>query len=305
MKREWLNAIVAVVTILGLSACAQTQREEAAAPMAMAVPEAAPEVEEAYVPWNLYVETEEHSEEIEVVLRNRARARDLLNDMLFGEGSDRRFNDDELAALLRQVQNDETTAENLRTTLEGSNALSGIAGDSVVQFLHAYVTGEAQTVRGKIRKYYFNDDEKGGYLEVDTEVDTLQGGSVVKTDKYFWAIAVRPETYRVVDRVGPPSTDPFPNTVVFSANALREDNPKGIWQRRLDQKLFAKGTGIIVIAVRKNGVLLPTTDRRYISNSDSCIDLLFWGYPPKSELPKQRFYCMGRCAHPQVVNTDG
>jgi hypothetical protein len=305
MKRQWLNAIVVAVTIFGLSACAQIQREEAAAPMAMAVPEAAPEVEEAYVPWNLYVETEEHSEEIVDVLKDRARARDLLNEMLFGEGSDRRFNDDELAALLRQAQNDETTGEDLRTTLGGSNALSGIAGDSVVQFLHAYVTREPQNVRGKIRKYYFNDDEKGGYLEVDTVVETSQGGSVVDTDNYFWAIAVRSETYRVVDREDPPTTDPFPNTVVFSQNAVNESNPQGIWLRNLDQKLFAEGTGVVVIAVRKNGVLLPTTDRRYVSNSDSCIDLLFWGYPPKSELPKQRFYCMGRCAHPQVVNTDG
>jgi hypothetical protein len=299
MRRPWLMTIVAVITIFGLSACAQMQREErAAAPVA--APGPAPAAEEAYDAWALMVDAEPISD----VLENRERALGTLNDVLFGEGSGKRFNDDQLAALLEQAESDETTAADLRTTLEGSNALSGIAGFSVVQFLRAYVTGEAQRVRGKIRQYYFNDDEKGGYLEVDTVVETLQGGSVVDNDTYFWAIAIRPGTYRVVDREDPPTTDPFPNTVDFSDEAVDTSNPDSIWGRNLDQKLFGKGTGIVVIAVRKNGVLLPTTHYLYESSEDSCIDLLFWGYPRKTELPKQRYYCLGRCAHPQVVNTD-
>jgi hypothetical protein len=294
MKRPWLITIVAVITIFGLSSCAQMQREErAAAPVA--APEPPSVAEEAYDPWALMVDAEPIAE----VLGNRER----LNDVLFGEDSGKGFNDDQLAALLDQAESDETTAEALRTTLEGSNALSGIAGFSVVQYLRAYVTGEPQRVRGKIRQYYFNDDEKGGYLEVDTVVETLQGGSVVDTDTYFWAIAIRPETYRVVDREDPPTTDPFPDTVDFSDEAVDPSNPDSIWGRNLDQKLFGEGTGIVVVAIRKNGDLLPTTHYLYDSSEDSCIDLLFWGYPPKTELPKQRYYCLGRCAHPQVVNT--
>jgi hypothetical protein len=293
MKRPWLITIVAVITIFGLSSCAQMQREErAAAPVA--APEPPSVAEEAYDPLALVVGAEPISD----VLENRERALDTLNDVLLGEESVRRFNDDELAALLEQAQSDETTAEELRAALDGRDALNGVAGFPVLQFLHAYVTGEPQLVRGKIRKYYFNDDEKGGYLEVDTEVDTVQGGSVVGTDKYFWAIAVRPGTYEVVEHSGD-RDNPFPGTIDFEEPKLTD-----IEQRKLDAKLWAEGTGIVVIAVKKNGVLLDTDGPLYESTDASCIDMMFWGYPPRSELPRQRSYCLGRCAHPLVVNTD-
>jgi hypothetical protein len=152
-------------------------------------------------------------------------------------------------------------------------------------------------VRGKIHKYYFNDDQKGGYLEVNTEVDTEVGG-VTHTDKYFWAIAVRPGTYRVVDRDDSMPEDPFPDTVEFPMGAYAD-----IVDRHLDQKLFAEGTGIVVIAVKKNGVLLPFWRPEYASTADSCIDMMFWGYPRESELPQQKYYCLGRCKHPAVINT--
>jgi len=301
MKHQWFNRIAVVITIFGLSACVQAQREDMAAAR-VATPEPPLVTEEEYKPLDLMV----GMDPVALAIEDRERALDTLNDILLGEDSSRRFNDDELAALLEQAQSDEVTAADLRAALDGNDALSGIAGYSVLQFLHAYVTGERQPVRGKIRKYYFNDEQKGGYLEVDTEVDTVQGGSVVKTDKYFWAIAIRPDTYRVVDRVGPPSTDPFPNTVLFPPELLDETSDESIWGRNLDQKLFGQGTGVVVVGVKKNDVLLdPTTHPFYESTAASCVDLMFWGYPPRSELPQQRFYCMGRCSHPPVLNTGG
>lgn len=295
MRHPWLKMTALVLTIFGLSACAQFQREERPPPVAPPVPVAEPAFERLM----LMVGAQEISE----ALQNREALGVTLNQVLFGVDSGKRLGDDELASLLEFASSEEVTADALRDRLEGSDALNGVAGFSVLQLLHAYVTGEPQPVRGKIREYYFNDEQKGGYLEVDTEVDTVQGGSVVNTDRYFWAIAVRPETYRVVDRVGPPSADPFPETVDFPPAAVDESNPDSIWGRNLDQKLFGEGTGVVVIAVRKNNVLLDTDHPLYESTAASCIDLLFWGYPRRSELPKQRYYCLGRCADPQVVNT--
>lgn len=294
-----INAFVATVVILGLAACAQTQREQRPAPTTSAAPVTkAPEYPEAFDEWRLGVDRQPVAE----LVKDPEKARPVLKEVLFGDDLPQQFaNDDEFdqyaAELLELVESDDASPE-LREKLMGSTALNGVAGIPVLQFLHAYVTGVPQSVRGKIRHYYFNDDQKSGYLEVDTEVDTLQGGTV-HTDKYLWQIAVRPGTYEVVEHSGDPN-DPFPGTLQFSSGKLAD-----IAARKLDTKLWATGQGIVVIAVKRNGVLLdPATHPLYVTNADSCIDMMFWGYPPRSELPRQPSYCLGRCAHPLVINTD-
>ena len=295
-----LNLMVATMVILGVAACAQTQREERPAPTTSAAPVTeAPEYAEAFDEWILGVARQPVAE----LVQNREKARPILKEVLFGDDLPPQFvNDDDFdqyaAALLELVESDEPTPE-LRERLMGSTALNGVAGLPVLQFLHAYVTGVPQPVRGKIRHYYFNDDQKSGYLEVGTEVDTVVGG-VVHTDRYLWQIAVRPGTYEVVEHSGDPN-DPFPGTLQFSSRKLAD-----IAARKLDTKLWATGHGIVVVAVKKNDVLLdPLTSPLYVTNEDSCIDMMFWGYPPRSELPRQKSYCLGRCAQPLVINTDG
>lgn len=239
-------------------------------------------------------------------------ARQVLRDVL---GPDYRDYPDEeldkkLAELLAKAGEDGVRAADL------PEALTGIPGFTVLQLLKAYLEPELERkVSGTIRHYYFNfnDDRKGGYLEVDTVVDTLRNGEIVETDTYFWAIAVRPETFEVVLRcdINPDDPNgcddngnmPFLDTLALPDKALEEDNQDGIWVRGLDHKLWAKGTGIVVVGVIRNGVLLSPGDPLYASNADSCIDLMFAGYPPVSELPPQPGYCLGRCAHPEVVNT--
>lgn len=293
MKRSGTKIIATVVSICGLFSCAQTQRE-VAAPAVTEIPPAATESptanEEGFEDWSLIVD----GMTIEDLLEDRATAGALLREVL-----DADLNDEELVALLALAKEDTTTLADLRERLGDSDRLSGIDALPIVQFLTAYVNGEQQKVRGKIRQYYFNDEEKGGYLEVDTIVETLQGGVVTETDTYFWAIAVRPPTYQVIDHSGD-RDDPFPGTLPLMEPKLTE-----IEMRKLDQKLWAKGPGIVIIAVERNGVLLPTTNYLYTSTAASCIDMMFWGYPPRSELPiKQEAFCLGRCQHPMVVNTD-
>jgi hypothetical protein len=287
------QAFIATVVIFGVSACAQTQQEPMAAPTAKPVSTPAG-YEDSFDEWKLGVD----GQSITAFLENRADASITLNKVLFGEDSGIRMNDEQLAALLELAENDETTAEELRAALNGSDSLNGLAGFSVRQVLHAYVTGEPQPVRGKIREYSYDRDHRGGYLEVDTEVETLQGG-VVHTDEYFWAIGVRPGTYEIVE-LGNDPAHPFPGTPIqFGPTKAAE-----IADRRLDQKLWAQGTGIVVLGVWRNGSPLPAGHPWLDSTAASCIDLMFWGFPPKSELPRQRSYCLGRCAHPLVINTE-
>jgi hypothetical protein len=279
---------VVLVTIFGLSACAQIQREEAAAP------------EAGFQEWALVIE----GEPIRELLQDPERARDILNQALADdEDPDKRYTDEELADLLARLEQDDTRADEL------PEALTGISGLSTAHLLKWVLAapGQEEKISGLIRHYYFNDGTRGGYLEVDTKVETLQNGTVVQTDTLFWAVAVRPGTYQVHKRKEDPAhypDDPFPGTVEFPQPAIDPNNPDGIWKRELDHKLFAKGTGIVVLGVIKNGVLLDQTNYRYTSTAASCIDLMFKGYPPESELPPQPAYCLGRCDHPQIVNTE-
>lgn len=241
---------------------------------------------------------------IEELIVQREEARRVLLEVL---GSD--YSDERLAELLARAQEDDVRASGL------PEALTGIPGFTVLQLLGAYLEPELERkVSGKIRHYYFNKTRRSGYLEVDTVVDTLQDGRIIETDEYFWAIAVRPETFDVVLRcdINPDDPNgcddngnaPFLDTLALPDAALDETNKDGIWKRGLDHKLWAKGTGIVVVGVIRNGVLLsPDHHPLYVSNEDSCIDLMFAGYPPVSELPPQPGYCLGRCEHPEVVNT--
>lgn len=188
-------------------------------------------------------------------------------------------------------------------------ALTGVAGQSALSLVR-WAVGEPQIISGKIRDYIYDDGEKSGHLAVDTRVETfsslanLSGGSPFRVEFFHWDIEVI-DIYEVIPR-GPDPFDPFPKTVQFPPEAL---GPNGNIRRRgLDHKLFARGKGIVVRHVYRtigNGPIerLPDDHPFYETTEDSCIDLLFKGYPPASELPRQEFYCLGRCEDPQVVNT--
>jgi hypothetical protein len=286
MRYHSTLAAVFALSVFGLSSCAQPQRQvEREAPARVQVPQ-----EEELDDWMLMV----GGVPIEELLAQRERARAVLLEVLGVN-----LSDGQLAELSASFRSGDAKAPDV------PQALTGLAGFPVFQLLDAYVAGPEQErrVRGKILHYYFNDASKGGYLEVYTVVQILQGGSVVSTDTYFWAIGVAPGTFEVVERVDSSPDDPFPGTLQLPDAALDPNNPEGIWQRGLDHKLWAEGTGIDVVGIIKNGTLLPFDDPLYASNADSCIDLMTAGYPPQNVLPPPSGYCLGRCEHPEVVNT--
>jgi hypothetical protein len=289
MRSHWTMAVLAA-GVIGLSSCAQLQRlvepePEAEAPARVQVP-----VEEDLDDWILMV----GGEPIANLLAQRERARAVLLEVLGVN-----LSDGQLAELLATFRSGDARAADV------PQALTGVAGFPVFQLLDAYLAPPEQErrVKGKILHYYFNDASKGGYLEVYTEVQMLQGSSVVASDTYFWAIGVAPETFEVIERDDSSPDDPFPGTLQLPEEALDPNNPDGIWMRGLDHKLWAKGTGIDVVGIIENGKLLDPGHPLYASNADSCIDLMTAGYPPQNVLPPQPGYCLGRCEHPEVVNT--
>lgn len=196
-------------------------------------------------------------------------------------------------------------------------------------------------ITGKIREYCFKPhnpygDVGNAHLVVDVTHQTFQEMRAPKdpppfrTEEYRWTIQLC--NARVLQRSegayyhefpfpslqGNPDVSPggdrmptSPVKVIFPAEATNPSNNNGIWKRGLDHKIYAEGPDQIIvkeITRSDNGGTpspLPDTHPWYEVTLESCVDLMFKDYPPSSELPEQREYCLGRCAHPVIVNSGG
>ncbi len=279
MTRNWAVTAVALVLVLGLTACETSRRLPGAGDDA---------------PTNLSLAGERANRaELASLRRNLSRLKSIDVESDEGRASAKR--------LLKRIEDRSLKGEEVPEDLRGIGGFHArLLVKSALSTRDELLT---QNLSGKIRRYIFNEENDAGYLEVDTRVETLVNGVKVKTDKYFWSIAVLPGTYRVIKKDNRDPNDPFPGTVPLPPDALDPDNPRGIIQRGLDHKLFAKGRGIVVLAVTKNGDLLPAEDPVYQSDDESCVDILFNGEPPANRLPNQSAYCLGRCDDPLIVNT--
>jgi hypothetical protein len=196
---------------------------------------------------------------------------------------------------------------------EAPVALRGIGGFGALLVARAFVFKEAHQVQGRIRDYVYVDATKSGHLAVDVRTqffasaeDRDSGKPPIGAELLHWDIDVD-GAYVVHEREGP-RDDPFPQVdLTLPGYAIAS-----IWDpiRDLKYKLHAKGTGIVIRHVYRKvegGTLelLPPEDPRYGPTDESCIDTLFNPYPPETELPPQRGFCLGRCAQPFIVNTGG
>jgi len=174
---------------------------------------------------------------------------------------------------------------------------------------------------GKIRDYIFDENTGSGHLSVDmcTDRNEFVPLGEDRREYYHWDVEIFDGGFQVEPRVDPPQVsnpdaygDPFPGLpdLVLPAAAVDPANPKSIWRRGLDHKLHAKGKVIEVrhIYHRKLSdpdlVRLDDEHNLYPSTDASCVDLFTPGFPPATigELAGND-YCLGRCAHPGIVNS--
>ena len=195
-------------------------------------------------------------------------------------------------------------------------------------------------ITGKIREYSFHPHEPygpigNGRLIVDVvhqKFDEMRAPSdpmPTQTEEYQWTVQLR--NARVLSRndegyyeypfpslQGNPDVSPGgdrkpkdPVKVVFPKEATNPCNPNGIWRRGLDHKIYAEGGEEIIIEEILRSINggpktpLPANHPWRQITPESCVDLMFKGYPPAEYLPVQREYCLGRCAHPVIVNSGG
>ena len=228
--------------------------------------------------------------------------------------------DDALPALLERIKQGEAIADDRNSPFHG---IGGFHKLLVAEIALAPNDDqeEQRVICGKIRDYIFDEATGSGHLTVDTRIDiynsaaSFSAGTPDSVERYHWDIDVN-GVYKVIPRDDNNPDDPFQNTVDLPDAAKDPSNRDGIWLRGgrpgLDHKLFAKGRDVVVRNVYRkfdNGSIVRYDDATphpfYVSTDESCIDLLTKGRPPATldDLPPQPGYCLGRCDHPQVVNT--
>lgn len=256
--------------------------------------------------------------------------------------ADRERIQDDLEKIENQAKGGEFESEQiLRNNFRISRIARGIAGFQTSIFLKSLLFLEDPCViKGRITRYEFCDESSSddfcptnihginkhigagsGHLAVEMKVETFRGdiaaSDIIKTRFTKWEIDIvrdmknGQEGYRIIERTGDiynPNKDPFPGTVKFPEANTDINSEHSVWQRGLDHKLYAEGRSICVREIQEEidgGGLapVPSNDPRYQTDQDSCIDLMFNGYPT-DVLPKKD-YCLGRCADPQIVNSDG
>lgn len=304
MRRHGTIGAAAFAVIIALPSCApgpalDEEPEAVAAPPEQRL-EALPE--EELEAWTLMVD----GQPVDELLRDRERA-DAILQRLLGAPLERTT----LERLVADIKEG-------RTSVDLPGDLSGIGLFTTVQFFDAYLAAlddaeATQTLSGKIQDYIFDDAQKAGHLAVDTRLeffDTAASAAAMTPDRverYHWDIEVLDGTYEVVPRSTIP-TDPFPGTLQFSPEMIAKLTARG-----LDHKLWAihDASSNKIISVRNvyqlfdDGSItrLPNGHRYYQTSDESCIDMMFAGYPAAHTLPAQPAYCLGRCAEPQIINT--
>jgi hypothetical protein len=266
--------------------------------------------------WTLFVGDEPADA---VVARLRA-APSTAEDYIKNLGIDLSIPD--LVGILRQLKESPVEYKGLPP------ALQGIGGFSTVLFLQKLLPLDVNAepiadavFYGKIRDFTYLEATGEGHLAVDICIDFKEFVPLGEDHRvfYHWDIAVAAGGFSVEQRTPPtPSTDPaqygnpFPNlNITMPAMAIDPSDPRSIWRRGLDHKLHARGMTIEIRNIYRRKLSEPNLVRvsesetdLYQSTMETCIDLFTEGPPPATfgELSGNG-YCLGRCAHPPIVNS--
>lgn len=236
-----------------------------------------------------------------------------------------------LRSFIASVEQGETNASNTPVFLRGVEGISTLmAFEAYLDLTNIDGPIRPPTTKGKIRDYVYNDATKSGHLSVEMRKSYFNlAGILYKQRIRHWDIEVA-GVYNVHTRNGDENspTDPFPNAVQLSSFMTNPLDLRSVWARGLDHQLLAKGrAGIAVRHVYEMVVSMPNppynagnpyqlkeTFKRlpdsgpnrnsvYETTEDSCVDIFFAEYPPALHLPPQIGYCLGRCDHPEIINS--
>lgn len=178
---------------------------------------------------------------------------------------------------------------------------------------------EELKVVGKIKKWIYDQEaervnfEYNGKIKIDKDAEKGSGfvfwqaeaqdcNGIIHDYKFHIAVDSSYELWKNLIDKGPKMKFGEP---VDSMIPQEERDRNIVDDRRFDYKLHATGTNIHVLTVFLDNELVDKSDEIYMSDEKSCIDVFFKGDPPATELPDQVGYCMGRCDHPPVINTNG
>lgn len=249
---------------------------------------------------------------------NGKRTRDILRDPALLDGTFDKIEETLKKAYDVKAEPGETLQDRIER-IEQSDFVAGLAGISVRTFLHAvkqtlgpdgrFARQATVITKGKIQAYYFDDGpstDKNDCLEVLMVTRPVLANATGPVIAYRWTVFANLQAAkrRHDNEPGYDKNDVFPDSdSVPIGEALAA-------ARMAEYKLWAKAGDIEVRKVElsvNNGpfVTLPQIDPLYQSTPESCIDMMFQVYPPRTLPPYVRppFYCLGRCEHPRIINT--
>lgn len=189
----------------------------------------------------------------------------------------------------------------------------GMLKAGVVLKVDGQILESVQIIPGYVEPgYYYDAEIDSGHLWVRMHYSIGLGAAPIASWAYRFNVSVGPGHFKVAKRDDSSSADVFPNSnTVPISKALAES-------RGAKYKLWARGTSVRVDRVdydpdydpaNPNFSLVTLNDPNlgdlYVTNDESCIDMMFQDYPPET-LPagaEPPFYCLGRCANPPIINT--
>ncbi|GLS33032.1 hypothetical protein SAMN04488498_1665 [Mesorhizobium albiziae] len=229
---------------------------------------------------------------------------------------------DSLGEMIRRIE--EGGGQNPDNVSRGLRGLGGIFGHSIVTAAKAKApAGQFDpklkvTIdsRGHIDGYFFDHQDKGGYLNVTTEVTIGLPNGTVDVDRSRYEVEIGDHVFNVILKDTTNSAHVFPGSDIQVSAAMAAN---------FNYKLWAKGNQITVVRLwldhDDDGVFEPnervTTSNHgdwrdsyrhiLLADVDSCIDMMFVHHPPETLPPGAAppFYCLGRCEKPPLINTRG
>jgi hypothetical protein len=237
----------------------------------------------------------------------RSMREDLIEDLPLGQ----------MIGLIRE--GDGRSRENISRGLTG---LGGIFGHALLNAAEAkspagmFDAALKITIdsRGHIDGYFFDHENKGGYLNVTTQITIGMPNGNVDVDRFRYEVAIGANVFQVL---GKNATDPnnvFPGSdIPVNAQTAAPFNyklwAKGVlikverlWVDHDDDGFFEPNERVMM---RDHGDWRDNYRNLLLPDPEACIDMMFLHYPPETLPPGAAppFYCLGRCKNPPLINT--
>jgi hypothetical protein len=267
----------------------------------------APQAEKLPTPLPMYSFQQAIDDETKLRQILRSMRDDLIEELPIGQ-------------LIDQIrQGDGRSRENISRGLTG---LGGIFGHALLKAAEAKSPAgmfepDLKIIidaRGHIDGYFFDHQDKGGYLNVTTQITIGMPNGTVDIDRFRYEVGIGDNVFQVLGKNTADPNNVFPGgDIPVNAQTAAPFNyklwAKGVlikverlWVDHDDDGFFEPNERVMM---RDHGDWRDNYRHLLLPDSEACIDMMFLFYPPETLPPGAAppYYCLGRCKNPPLINT--